>query len=634
MSRLIIFFALNFPLLVPAQETDLYETLNYQKAVENGTRSRDGRPGPGYWQNHADYDISVRLDTASHKIYGRENITYYNESPDTITSIVLRLYQNRNKKGAVRDIQVHPGNIHEGMDLDTIVINDKGIPLNNRRIMINGTNFAIPLVSPLLPGDTINVHCRWSYHIPLEPEFRRTGYYMDNAWFIGYFYPQVAVYDDMEFSSELEGWDYQLIHKGMQEFYNDFNNYKVKIQVPEGFYLWATGELKNEEEVYQSPILERLEKARTTDEMVRIISRDDLDKDLLDGNTWIFEAKAVPDFAFGTASGYLWEGTSVKIDERRVFVDVAYHPESEFYPRVIDIARKTVKYTSEVLPGIAYPYTHSTTFNGMWAGGMEFPMIANNCDERDTLFKILMTFHEICHNYHPFMTGINEKRYPFMDEGLTQFCTIHWLWDEYKMDFYSNTVGSAEATGIYEAYNHFCISTQDNTSLYNAYSQNDVNNGFYQYVVKPIVPLILFTRMVGENRFLSAYQEFIRRWEGKHPTPFDLFYTMNDVLGENFNWFWNAWYMDFGYPDLGMELKEDQLLVKRMGARALPLPVKLTIEYKDGTSAVISRPMNIWKNGSRQLAIEIEDLPGIKSIILDMKNVPDIDHSNNYLKID
>lgn len=232
------------------------------------------------------------------------------------------------------------------------------------------------------------------------------------------------------------------------------------------------------------------------------------------------------------------------------------------------------------------------------------------------------------------MTGINEKRYPFMDEGLTQFCTIHWLWDEYKMDFYSNTVGSAEATGIYEAYNHFCISTQDNTSLYNAYSQNDVNNGFYQYVVKPIVPLILFTRMVGENRFLSAYQEFIRRWEGKHPTPFDLFYTMNDVLGENFNWFWNAWYMDFGYPDLGMELKEDQLLVKRMGARALPLPVKLTIEYKDGTSAVISRPMNIWKNGSRQLAIEIEDLPGIKSIILDMKNVPDIDHSNNYLKID
>lgn len=633
MRKIIIILVFSFPLWLTAQETELFESLNYRNAVKDGTRSRNGKPGTKYWQNHADYDISVRLDTASRKIYGRESITYYNQSPDTLNNIVLRLYQNRNKKGAVRDAQVHPANIHEGMDLDTIVINETGISPTSHRIVVNGTNLAIPLASPLLPKGRLNISCEWSYQIPIEPEFRRTGYYRDNAWFIGYFYPQIAVYDDMEFFPPMQGWDYQLFHKGMQEFYNDFNNYRVNIQVPEGFFVWATGELLNEEEVYKSPIPERLEKARATDEKVEIISRDDLDKNFLTGHNWIYKATGVPEFAFGTASGYLWDGTSVNIGDRRVFVDVAYHPGSEFYPKVIDIARNTVKYTSEVFPGIPYPYPHSTTFNGMWGGGMEFPMIANNCDERDTLFKTLMTFHEICHNYHPFMTGINEKRYHFMDEGLTQFCTILWLWDEYRIDFYNNTVGSAKATGIFEAYNQLCVSTQDNTSLYNAYTQSDFNNGFYQYVVKPVVPLILFTEMVGEDRFLSAYQEFFRRWEGKHPTPFDLFYTMNDALDENFNWFWNAWYMDFGYPDLGIELREIEIIVRRMGARALPLPVNLTIDYQDGTSATIHKPMNIWKDGVRQFAIQIEHTKAVKSVSLDTENVPDIDHSNNYIEI-
>ncbi len=633
MRRLIIILAISCPISLIAQESELYETLNFQHAVKNGTRSRVGKPGPMYWQNHADYDIAVRLDTAFKRIYGQEQITYYNHSPDTLTNIVLRLYQNRNKKGAIRDAQVHPGNIHDGMDLDTIVINETGISPGSSRIMANGTNLAIPLKKPLPPGGTLNVQCKWSYPLPLEPEFRRTGYYKGNAWFIGYFYPQIAVYDDMEFFPGMKGWDYLLFHQGQQEFYNDFNNYKVSIEVPEGFFVWATGELLNETEVYRSPIPERLEKARTTDETVKIISRDDLNIDMLDGTTWIFEADGVPDFAFGTASGYLWDGASVQVDDRRIFVDAAYPPGAGFYPQVIDIAKSTLKYTSEVFPGIPYPYPHSTTFNGMWGGGMEFPMIANNCDEGDTIFMMLMTFHEICHNYHPFMTGINEKRYHFMDEGLTQLSTIRYLWDEYEMDFYHHTVGSARANGIFEVYNYFCVSTQDNSSLFNAYTQNNIHNVFYQYVVKPVVPLMLFADMVGDDNFLHAYQEFILRWKGKHPTPFDLFYTINDVLGENFNWFWNAWYMDFGYPDLGIEYFEDEITVRRMGARALPLPVNLTIEYKDGTSATIYKPMDIWKDGARQITINIDNPDGINSVSLDTDNVPDIDHSNNFIKI-
>ncbi|MFC1732551.1 M1 family metallopeptidase [candidate division KSB1 bacterium] len=633
MRTLAVLLLVIYPILVSAQEVKLLETVNYQNAVRVGTRIRDGNPGPKYWQNHADYDISVRLDTALKQIFGRETVTYYNQSPDSLPNIVIRLYQNIYKMGAIRDIGVHPGNIHEGITLDTMIINGKGILLNKDGVISNGTNLSIPLEQAIPSMSKLILYCEWNYKIPLETEFRRTGFYKDNAWFIGYFYPQIAVYDDMEISPVMKGWDFMLFHKGMQEFYNDFNNFKVTVEVPEGFYVWATGYLTNAPEVYSKLLIERLNVACNTDKIVHIISKHDLNNNMLIGNIWKFEAKEVTDFGFGTSPGYLWDGTSVLVNNRHVFVDVAYHPESILYPQIIDIAKKTVKYTSEILPGIPFPYNHATTFNGMLKGGMEFPMIANNSDETDSTFITLMTFHEICHNYFPFMMGINEKRYHFIDEGLTEFFTLNFLWDEYKIDFHSAGSNSDKAIGIFNDYSELFFATQDNCSLFNSYAQIDENNVYYQYLVKPVVPYMLFMDMIGVDKFKFALSEFARRWKGKHPTPFDFFYTMNDVLNENFNWFWNAWFLDSGTPDLGIELKENHIIVKRMGTKALPLPIHVSIEYLNGTSLNITKSMDIWKSGEKQISIEIQDFSNVKSVSLDYESVPDIDHSNNYIEI-
>lgn len=633
MRILIFILAITCPIIISAQEAQLSETVNYQNAVKNGTRSRDGKPGSLYWQNHTDYDITVRLDTISKRIHGKESVVYFNESPDTLSNIVLRLYQDLFKKGAIRDREIHSRNIHEGVIIDTIIINGSGISLKSQHNKKNGTNLSIHLDEPLPSNSKLNLYCEWSYKIPLEPEFRRTGYYKDNAWFIGYFYPQIAVYDDIEFFSDMKGWDYMLFYKGVQEFYNDFNNYNVKIEVPEGFFVWATGNLENPKEVYSKSILESLEEASTTDKVVEIFSGDDLNEELLVGNVWQFKASGVPDFAFGTAPNYIWEGTSVLIGDRRIFVDVAYHPESKLYSQAIEIAKNTVKYASEVFPGIHYPYSHSTTFNGNHTNGMEFPMIANNPDTRNTTYLTLVTSHEITHNYIPFMMGFNEKRYIFMDEGLNFYISKRFLTDEYGIDFYTDLFGSSRDRGIYGVYDSFFASTQDNASLYNAYAHSDLSNLKYQYLTKPLVPFILITEMIGEDAFLSALKEFVSRWKGKHPTPFDLFYTMNDVLKENYNWFWNAWFMDFGYPDLGIEMQDNQVIVKRVGERALPVPVNLNIVYKDGTSTTISQSMNIWKNGEKQITIEIENLKNVKSISIDENSAPDINHGNNYIEI-
>ena len=248
------------PSIICAQENRLYEPLNYIRSVENGTRSRDGNPGPAYWQNHSDYNISVRLDTAEGKIFGSEAITYYNESPEILRTIVMRLYPNRYKKGAVRNVSIDPGDIHDGVTLDTIFINDSTfiVPGAGGRAVYFGTNLLLVLPVPVAPGEQVRLKCKWNYSIPTQHDNRRTGYFRDDTWFIGYFYPQIAVYDDQEDYFNLKGWDLRLTHLGIQEFYNDFNQYDVRIEVPEGYYVWATGTLTNPEEVYNEDFLNKL----------------------------------------------------------------------------------------------------------------------------------------------------------------------------------------------------------------------------------------------------------------------------------------------------------------------------------------------------------------------------------------
>jgi DNA polymerase IIIc chi subunit len=625
----ILLIIIAYSSLSTAQEIDLYEPMYYQQAVEKGTRSRDGNPGPNYWQNQADYSIDVRLDTAAKKIHGKQHVTYYNQSPDTLNHLVLRLYQNMYKANARRNINLNPENIHEGVYLDTIVINDEGILFNDSVLTLRGTNLAIKLAKPLLPGENLQLQCAWSTPIPVEKEFRRIGYYKDNAWFIGYFYPQIAVYDDLNSFTSMKGWDFRLFHKGAQEFYNDFNNYEVTIEVPEGFYVWATGTLQNAEEVYKKPLYRKIQEARNSEKNVQLMGKNDLDKDMLKSNLWRYRADGVPDFAFGTAQNYLWDATSVSIGDKKVFTEVAYHPDAKLYPKVIDIARTSLQYASGKLPAIPYPYDHSITFNGNLGGGMEFPMIANNADTEDTTFLYTVTFHEIFHNYCPFMTGFNEKRYPFMDEGLTALFTGRYMRDVHDMDQYADRDRFGNLGNVMDVYEYYAL--QEDHQIINAYSSINQDNMFFQYYLKPAVAYELFMNMVGEQAFINAFHAFVERWKGKHPTPYDMFYTFNNVLGENYNWFWNAWFYQLGYPDLGLEFKQGELVVKRIGA--LPLPVKIEIAYNDGTTNTITRSMDEWKNGTKQIILELENEDEIKTIQLNTERIPDIDDHNHIIHV-
>jgi hypothetical protein len=305
-------------------------------------------------------------------------------------------------------------------------------------------------------------------------------------------------------------------------------------------------------------------------------------------------------------------------------VDVAYHPESVSFPYVIDIARHTVQYASTQFLAVPYPWEHATVFHGLYEGGMEYPMIANNCDYHDTIFAQWLTFHEMFHNYTPFMMGFNEKRYPFLDEGITETSTYCFFKDVYHLDEYTASDSTSDIMKVYSDY-----ALNDDAPLYVSYALVSENNWYYYWLLKPVVAYLLFIDMVGREEFIRAFHEFADRWAGKHPTPYDMFYSFNDVLGENFNWFWKAWFFDFGYPDLALEIKGDQLMVKRVGEGSLPLPVKLLVENRDGSTSLITKSMKVWENGEKEIRIKLENKSNIKSIRIDPLSIPDIDKSNN-----
>ncbi len=616
---LTVFFTQN----ILSQQNTLWHSYSYQKALKNSTRSLDGNPGPNYWQNHAAYDMTVSLDTLNGTINGHSDITYYNYSRDSIRDVVFRIYPNKRAKGEVRNSVVNPEDIIDFISMDKLTYNGETMAFRKSIIHTNGTNLKIQLPSPIPPDMAVEFQCEWTYPLPVGEGFRRTGYHPDNAWFVGYFYPQIAVYDDME----VGGWDYYLSHLGEQEFYNDFNTYDVTIKVPEGYYVWATGDQVNEQDVFTESILDKLKQLRNSTDTVNILASNADRKAGLKSNIWKFHAKEVPDFAFATSRMYNWEAAMVQVGDKKVEVSAVYREDAKLFDKVLEYACKSLTYANDIGPRIPYPYSKAVVVNTGVYGGMEFPMLANDVASRDTLFTATLTYHELCHNFFPFMMGFNEKRYAFMDEGLTQFYSDKFGQYLLHTDMYEKR-STKNIFGMYEQF----MKVLDYPLLH-AYSAYNEQNSFYLNYIKPNVAFKYFEEMVGEEAFNSALQVFVENWQGRHPTPWDLFYTFNTVLGENFNWFWNDWFFSAGYPDLELSLKGTFLKVERLGKDALPVPVHLRMVYKDNVVTEILETAEVWKDGKTHHTLKLKDFAKLKSVEVVPYSIPDTDWSNNFIHI-
>lgn len=613
-SALILIFALSVSF-----GSDLKKPKEIKKAYTNQTRAFDGKPGINYWQNFSEYNIKAEIDPKTRLLSGSEKIVYFNNSPDTLKIIVLKLYQDMYKKGAARNTELNPKTVTEGVKISKLIIDGNYLSLNvdDKLISYQGTNLIIKLTSPLPPKSKTTVDVDWSFTIPKGTDIR-IGTYGESTFFVGYWYPKVAVYDD------IRGWD-MISYNAEHEFYFDYSDMNVEIKVPKGFGVWATGMLQNASAVLHDTYLKRYNESLASDKLINIVAKEDSGKEIYkhqnEFTTFKYAAKNISDFAFGMSDFYLWDGTSIELEPgKRVTCFSAYNPKSDFFYQAAVMAKRIIEFFSKEIPGVIYPYPQITVFNG--DGGMEFPMIVNDGQFSNTINDVYVTTHEIAHMYFPFYVGTNETRYGWMDEGMAYFLP----WDlQIELSEYDHRTRAAVG------FSKWSGNEMDIPLVLPSILSRDPHLSMMSYY-KPALAYEMLESALGEELFAKGLKEFILRWNGKHPTPWDFFYTFEDAAKKDLSWFWNPWFFETHIPDLAIkDLKTEsgkaKVLIENIGN--LPVPVDLTLTLEDGTQTKLTAPTSIWKNGDIEVWLDIEIKSKIESVEFLNKNIPDGDVSNN-----
>lgn len=601
---------------------DLYTPVNILPAYSKKTRSLDGKPGEKYWQNKSDYFIKVNVEPATRTISGSQKIIYFNNSPNSLTEIVLRLYPNISKSNAMRDFYISQKGITDGVKILKIIVNSVPLDHNDEKVIrYTSTNARLFLPEELLPNSVIEIEIDWMFQLP-PTNFARMGTYDSTSFFIAYWYPQIAVYDD------IDGWDVQE-YTGYTEMYNDFNNYEVEITVPKDFHIWATGVWQNPEIILADDYLKLYQEAWKSDEIIRIFKADDISntkkyKTKEQTHTFIFKAEDVPDFAFGMSDHYLWDATSYLAPYgKRVYICAAYRESSKDFPDVTYYAKESVKYFSEEMPGYPYPYPSCTVWNG--SGGMEYPMIVNNGSSNSKAGTVGLTAHEIAHQYMPFMMGTNERKYAFMDEGWAVF---------FPLDFQDRMVENVKhRTRNISTFNRVAGTEIEMPLAVPSFLLRGQSYRISAYARSSVAYDMLYD-LLGKDLFKKALHHYMNLWRGKHPIPYDFFYSINSAVGENLNWFFKPWFFDFAYPDLAIhsyKSEKNKIHIKVENVGGLPVPIKIKLINGENVVKELNYKANVWKNENKYFYIAIDSIDFDK-IILGDENIPDVNSENNSMK--
>ncbi len=612
---LILFVSAN----IFAQQSGYFVPTNIQKAVKKGTRSMNGLPGAKYFQNRANYKISVEFDPATGLLQGYESIEYINNSPDSLRNIVIRLYQNYLKSDALRQSAVEKSDLHDGVEIISAEINGQSV--DSAQFHPYGTNMIISLKKKMSPGGTMNLAIKWRVQLP-NKTLIRMGRYDTTSYFVAYWYPQIAVYDD------LSGWCLES-YTGLQEFYNEYGDFEVEVKVPKDYVVWATGELQNPKELFQPEILKRIQKASTSDEVVQIIKPEDLTskKVILPAakGKWNFKAKNVSDFAFGVSDNYVWDGVSAVVDSmtgRRANVNAVYKNGSKAGQGVAAIGRTTIIRLSTNIMGVPYPYPHNTIWEGHF--GREFPMMSNDGPFEEEFDKVFVTSHEVSHSYFPFLVGTNEIHNAWIDEGLITF-----LPKAIELEY-----GNANAHHYLASYGKYAMGTSWDIPLSVPTTQMNEQTYMMQNYGRAAVGFYFLHDMLGNELFSKVIKEYITRWKGKHPTPTDLALTFNAVTGQDWSWYWNPWFYNYGYADLALadvEVKGANLKLKVLKKGSFPVPVKITLTFADNTTTTIYHSAIVWRDAA-EFVVEQKFDKEITKVSLGDKNIPDAfpEDNRNY----
>lgn len=606
---------------------------------EPGTiyRSGSGMPGPNYWQNSADYKIAVKLDPDENLISGKVIISYTNNSPDNLTHLWLQLDQNRfNSHSRGTDATpIKPGrwgnrNFEGGYDIESVslLINGKNYDAD---YLIDDTRMRIILPSEL-KGKGGKIEIDIDYNFPVaEYGSDRMGTLKTKkgkVYEIAQWYPRMHVYDDVR------GWD-TLPYLGAGEFYLEYGNFDFTIEVPSDFIVVASGELQNPNDVLTTKQIERLAKAKRSDDRVYIRTVDEVKtidsvSNVSDYKKWHFKMFKTRDVSWAASRAFVWDAARINLPDNKTSLAMSVYPyevaDDSAWGRSTEYVKNSIEFNSKMW----FPYSYPVAVNVAGrVGGMEYPGIVF-CSRRAKGRSLWgVTDHEFGHNWFPMVVGSNERRYMWQDEGFNSFINI------YSTRNFNNGEYKSRRDSAQQIVEYTLSDISERILNYPDVIQSGGlgNNAYFKtalglYILREVV--------LGHDRFDFAFREYINRWAFKHPTPKDFFRTMNSVAGENLNWFWKQWYFENWNLDQGIENvqyvngdpKEGSVITITNNEK-MAMPVEVKIVEKNGNIIEKKLGVEIWHRGSKW-SFKVETTSLLDSVLLDPNfQLPDIDLINN-----
>ncbi len=563
-----------------------FEQLGTILPTPNEYRTASGAPGPKYWQQRCDYDIVCELDEPNRKLTGKETLTYFNNSPDNLTYLWLQLDENEHSSVNNSGYQSSNGmqkNITE-QDITRLTTGklDKEYGDNITKVTdalgaslkytINKTMMRVELPQTLKPGQQFIFKIDWNYNIIEKGKYGGRGGFeyfpedKNDIFTITQWFPRLCVYSDNQ------GWQNHQF-AGTGEFTLTFGNYKVAMTVPADHVVMATGECQNYAAVLSTAQNARWAIAQNAKEPTEVVTLAEAKTRELTKSTqkktWIFKAAMVRDFAWGSSRKFVWDAMPAFVEGKKIMCMSGYAKEA--YGLYRKLSTRAVAHTIKTYSKFTIPYPYPIAQSIEASNGMEYPMICFNYGrtEKDGTYSegikngmLGVVIHEVGHNFFPMIINSDERQWSWMDEGLNTF--VEYLTEELWDNKFPSSRGPA-----YKIVDYMKL-PKDQLEPIMTNSENIIQFGPNAYS-KPCTGLnILRETIMGRENFDYAFKEYARRWAFKHPTPADLFRTMEDASAEDLDWFWRGWFYNTDPVDISL----DTVRWANLSTEAMPAPTR------------------------------------------------------------
>jgi hypothetical protein len=600
-------------------------------------RAANGEPGEDYWQQRADYTIDVRLEPDANRITGTETITYTNNAPDALNALWLQLDQNLFDPESRGAAVVPPDARFSGF------FDEGGYEISNLRLVRDGetvepdyviddTRMRIALDEPMAPeGSQLQIKFDYSFIIPEYGADRmgRLPVEQGTIYQLAQWYPRMYVYDDVH------GWN-PLPYLGQGEYYLEFGTFNVNITVPRDFTVAATGQLQNPEEVLTATQRQRLDRARSSRETVMIIDSTEVGTAMARPSgsgplTWRFQAEEVRDFAWAASQAFIWDAAQAETEAGDVLAQ-SYYPKESLGTAQNPGWEESTRYTQHSVEFYSeftdepYPYPVAINVAGRVLG-MEYPQIVFCAHDFRGQRLFGVTDHEFGHAWFPMVVATDERRWVWMDEGINTFM------NQYSTDAFYEQSNTQSLQQLSQLTTRFMQSPLgDQPSMTKADRMRSEALGFLAYRKPANGLMLLRDYVVGPELFDLALQTFVDRWKYKHPKPADFFRTIEDVTGENLDWFWRSWFYETDVLDQAVTrvaATDSTARVTVASHHELQLPVVTQVTFADGSTTERRLPVEAFYTRDTHTMVFETDRTVQKVVVDPQRLLPDIDRSNN-----